>query len=101
MGVAMNFPSINVMPILVEPEKLSKQELLEKCKDQQQTMILQDKAIQVACDKLAEMCQCANNLASQLYALVDAFDNNDRDAIALQLRQLSDRRKSFQKPVVH
>lgn len=93
--------TINVMPVMIEPEKLSKQELLERCKEQHQTMILQDKAIQDACGKLAEMCICAHNLASQLYALVDAFDNNDKDAIALQLRQLSDRRKSFKKPVVH
>ena len=93
--------SINVIPILIEPEKLSKQELLEKCKAQQQTMILQDATIQAVCGKLHAMCNTAHNLASQLYALVDAFDNNDRGAIALQLRIISDRRKSFQKPVVH
>ncbi len=94
-------PTINVMPLLIAPEKLGKKELLEKCKEQHQTMILQDQTIQSACFKLAEMCRCAHDLGAQLYALVDAFDENDQEAITVQLKAMSDRRKSYIKPGVH
>lgn len=93
--------TITVMPILIEPEKLSKQELLEKCKDQQQTMILQGQTLHEVCCKLHDMNKMALHLESILGALVDSFDANDRPAIALQLRQMSDRRKSYKKPEVH
>lgn len=91
----------NVLHILAEPEKHNKQELREKLKELQQATILQDATIKAVCDKLAAMCITANELGAQLHALVDAFDANDRPAIALQLRQMSDRRKSFKKPEVH
>lgn len=97
----MTEPLITVMPILVLPEKLSKEQLLDKCREQQQTMILQDKMIQQLSHSLAEVCSVANRLSAQLGALVDGHDANDQDAIALQLQRLSDHRKSFQKAKVH
>ncbi len=97
----MNTTAITVMPTLFEPEKLSKKELIEKCKEQHQTMILQDKAIQSAVSKLADTCRNAFDLAAQLHALVDAYDENDQAAITVQLKAMSDRRKSYIKPGVH
>lgn len=97
----MSHSIITVMPILADPEKLSKQELIEKCKEQQETLILQDQAIQGLCDKLAVICSSAHNYSAFLWALIDSFDANDKEAVEVQLRKMSDQRKSFQKAKVH
>lgn len=96
----MNGPTITVMPALFDPEKLSKAELIEKCKEQQQTMILQDKAIQSAVSKLADTCRNAFDLAAQLHDLVDFFDANNQSMIYVRLKTMSDQRKSYIKPRV-
>jgi hypothetical protein len=99
----MNSATLTMMPILIDVEKLSKKELIEKCKEQQETMMLQDKALQSACDQLGNMCRCAHDLGAQLYALVDSFDANDHDAVKLQMQRMSDQRRSVlaQKVKVH
>ncbi len=96
--------SITSMPILTEPENLSKAELLEKCKDQQETMILQEKALQSSIRQLGIMCTHAHSLSAQLGALVDSFDANVQEAVIQQLKTISDRRKAYQaaqKAMVH
>lgn len=85
---------IEVMPVLIEVEKLNKKELVEKCKEQQETMILQDQALQNSCDKLGNMCRNAYDLGAQLWELADSFDQDDQAAIELQLQKISDQRKS-------
>jgi hypothetical protein len=52
---------------------------------------------------LSEMNSLANQLGANLQALVDAHDENDQEAIATQLKRLSDYRKQFvkQKAQVH
>ena len=97
----MNGPTINAITPLIEPEKLGKKELLEKCKEQHLTLIAQDETIQALCAKLSIMCRTAHELGAQQHALVDSYDANDRGAIALQLRAWADRRKSYKKPEVH
>ena len=94
-------PAIATIAALAEPENLSKQELIEKCREQHLTLIAQDETIQALCAKLSAMCKTAHELGLQQHALVDSYDANDQEAIAVQLRTLSDRRKSFKKPEVH
>jgi hypothetical protein len=94
-------PAIATIAAQAEPEKLSKHELLEKCHEQHLTLIAQDETIQALCAKLSAMCKTAHELGLQQHTLVDSFDANDQEAIAVQLRTLSDRRKSFMKPKVH
>lgn len=97
----MTNPHINIASDIALPEKLSKPELIEKCREQHLTLIAQDETIQALCAKLSAMCKTAHELGLQQHALVDSFDANDRGAITVQLRTLSDRRKSFKKPEVH
>lgn len=93
--------AITHMPILIAPEKLGKPELVEKCKEQQQTMILQDRTIQALNHKLAEVCGIANRLGVQLEELAGFFEENNQTMIYVRLKTLSERRKSFKKQGVH
>lgn len=92
--------TITHMPILIAPEKLGKAELVEKCREQQQTMILQDRTIQMQSSKLAEVCGIANRLGTQLEELAGFFDSNDMTMIYMRLKTLSERRKSYKKTEV-
>lgn len=51
--------------------------------------------------QLSNMCWNAHQLSAQLWALVDAYDENDMEAIAVQLKAISEQRKSYKKPEVH
>lgn len=82
-------------------DKLDKKALVAHCTYLQEATIRLGNQLSEASKKLREMCVCAHDLGAQLYALVDAFDANDQEAIAVQLKQMSDRRKSFKKPEVH
>lgn len=90
-----------MMPTMCVPEKLRKQELVEQYRYMEDAMLRQGQQLHDMSGKLAEMCGWANCLASQLYALVDSYDANDTAAIAVQLKAMSDRRKSFVKARVH
>lgn len=82
-------------------EKLDNKALAAHCTYLQEATISLAQQLSESCAKLKEMCVCASDLGAQLYALVDAFDADDQEAISVQLKQMSDRRKSFQKPGVH
>ena len=97
----MSGATITRMPTLCNPEKLNSKELVEHINYLQDAVLQQGSALHDTSVKLGEMCGIVNTLASHLYALVDAFDENDQEAIAVQLKMLSERRKSFKKPGVH
>lgn len=97
----MTHATITPMPTLCNPEKLNAKELVEHINYLQDAVLQQGQALHDTSVKLGEMCGLANTLASHLYALVDAFDEGDQKAIAVQLTMLSERRKSFKNPGVH
>ena len=97
----MNAPISIPLNIFYDLEKLSRKELIERVNYLQSAIFKQDQTLHDVSCKLGEMCTIANKLSSQLYALCDAFDENDQEAIAVQLNTLSERRKSFQKTKVH
>lgn len=69
--------------------------------NKEETILLQDLAIQNMTAKFSEISRCAYELGVQLYALVDSFDAEDQEAITLQLRKMSENRKSVKKAEVH
>ncbi|MDO8414162.1 MAG: hypothetical protein Q7S51_10285 [Gallionellaceae bacterium] len=97
----MNDPIITQVPAMCAPENLKKQELVAQVNYLQDTLLRQGQTLHEVNTKLAEMCITAHQLASCLYALVDSYDVNDREAIAVQLQRLSERRQAFKKPEVH
>ena len=97
----MNNATITPMPALCNPEKLNAKELVAHINYLQDAVLQQGQAMHDTSIQLGEMCGIAKTLASHLYALVDAFDEGDQKAIAVQLTMLSERRKSFKKPGVH
>ena len=97
----MNGATITQMPTMCIPEKLTHQELIEQYKYMEDTAFKQGQTLHEVCSSLHEMNKMALHLESLLFALVDSFDANDQEAISLQLKQLSDRRKSFKKTEVH
>ncbi|MBI5626096.1 MAG: hypothetical protein HY935_02670 [Nitrosomonadales bacterium] len=97
----MSGSTITRLPTLCNPDKLSVKELREQYKRLEGDAIEQGLQLSDVCAKLHEMNVLAHNLSASIYALIDSFDANDRPAIALQLRQMSDRRKSYKKPEVH
>jgi hypothetical protein len=99
----MNGVTITMLPTLCAPQMLNKKELVEQVNYLQDAILRQGQTLNDVSSKLGEMCLLANTLSSQLYALIDSFDANDREAITLQLRQMSERRKLFeqQKERVH
>lgn len=82
-------------------KRLHKPALIDHCTSLQDIARRQDQVLQGACASLALMNSSSSTLLAILYALVDAFDEADHNAIYVQLRQLSERRKSFKKPEVH
>lgn len=96
----MNNAIIPPMP-QADPAKFSKEELLKAFLLLQEVESIHSRKLREVNSKLAEMCVCAHELGAQLYALVDSFDANDQEAIAAQLKAMSERRKSFKKPGEH
>jgi len=97
----MNGPTITMMPTMRNPENLSHQELIEQYKYMEEAMFKQGQTLHDVNCKLAKMNQLCHQLHSQLLALVDAHDENDQEAIAVQLKAMSDQRKSFMIAKVH
>lgn len=95
----MNGETITMMPTMCIPEKLSKQELVEQYKHMEETAFKQGQMLHEVNCKLAETCTLANTLADHLYKLTDSYDAGDQAAILLQVKHLSERRKSYKKEV--
>lgn len=91
----MNGATVTMMPTLCVPERLDRDALIAQVNYLQDHLMDQGMTMHEVCSKLAEMNQVANRLSSLLYALIDAFDENDQAAIEVQLRKLSDQRKQF------
>ena len=97
----MNGPTITMMHTMCTPEKLGKKELVEQVNYLQDAMLQHGQSLHEANCKLAETCRLANTLADHLYKLADAYDIGDQSSILLQVKHLSERRKSYKKPEVH
>lgn len=97
----MNGAIITRLPTLCNPDKLGLAELREHYKRLEGDAIDQAQQLSDACAKLHEMNVLAQNLSAILYALCDSYEAGDQAAILLQVKKLSDRRKSFKKPEVH
>lgn len=91
-----------IAPIIIcHPKSLTRNELVEHCDYLQDAMVQRDKVVIALSHKLHEMNKLAMDISARLNALIDAYDENDREAITVQLNAMSLRRKSFKKPEVH
>lgn len=98
----MNGATITMIPTLCNPEKLSKEELIEQVSYLQDAIFEQGQKLHEESSERAQACIIANHLASQLHALMDS-DAGDQAAILLQVKNLSEQRakQSKQKAKVH
>lgn len=97
----MNGQTITMMPTMCIPEKLNKKELVEQYKYMEGQAFKQGQALHDVCCKLHDINKMALHLESLLGALVDSYDANDQEAIAVQLKAVSERRKPYKKQEVH
>lgn len=92
--------TITMMPTLCVPEKLDKKALIDQVNYLQDAIMQQGDQLHDAKCRLAETSKLANTLADHLYKLADAYDAGDQASILLQVKHLSERRKSYKKPEV-
>lgn len=93
--------TITFLPAQLDLQSFSKEALIERIKELEDAIGQLNKLQNHSNIKLAEMCVCAHELGTQLYALVDSYDVNDQEAIAVQLKAMSEWRRSFKNPEVH
>ena len=93
--------SITRCVTLCSPEKLSREELIEQVNYLQNDALKTTMTLSEVNAKLRDMCGVANTLSAHLYALCDSYDEGDQAALLLQVKTLSERRKSFKKAKVH
>jgi hypothetical protein len=86
---------------LCMPEHLDREELIAYIRYLQGIVAKQSENNLLMCDRLTTTISITNHVVANLGALIDAHEENDQEAIAVQLQALSERRKAFRKPVVH
>ncbi len=97
----MNNATITQMPTLCVPEKLDRKEAIDHINYLQNSILEQGQTLHDVCCKLHDMNKMALHLESLLGALVDSYDAGDQAAILHQIKQLSERCRSYKKPEVH
>jgi hypothetical protein len=80
---------------------LAKPALIDHCTALQDAVRRQDQTLHRVSAALASMNTLTHDLGAILYAMVDAHDEADQEAVTLQLIKLSERRKAFKTPGVH
>lgn len=88
-------------PTQCVPERLNKAELIKQCNYLQDEVMKLSQHVHELKIELQKTVGLANHQHAHLSALVDAHEANDQEAIALQLGQMADRRRSFGKAKVH
>ena len=91
----MNGATVTMLPTFCNPEKLSHQELIKQCLYLEDIAFKQGQALHAMETALVEALGYANMLGANLGALVDAYDAGDQAAILLQIKRLSETRKSL------
>ena len=91
----MNGATVTMLPTFCNPEKLTHEKLIEQYKYMEEMAFMQGQALHAMETKLVEALGYANVLGSNLGALVDAYDAGDQAAILLQIKRLSETRKSL------
>lgn len=88
------------LPNITE-EEFAQKTLPERYDLLELALLTQNKRMLQLCESLTKMCITAENLGALLNALIDGFEAGDADAVAVQLRKMSESRKAGQHQVVH